>query len=383
MKKHLLIVLALVFVVLSLSSCGHQHAWSEWTVTTEATCTADGEQTRTCECGETEKQTIPTKGHTPGAEATCTTAQTCMVCNVELVEAGHKLSAATCTEAQKCTVCNAELAAALGHNPGEWVVITSATKTENGLREQSCTVCRDILKSEIIPAIGSEGLQFAQNSDGTYSVSGIGTCTDTEIVIPAMYNGKPVTSIGENAFYGCDFLRSLVVPSGVTSIGNYAFHNCRQLASVSLTDSVKTIGNYAFQGCGSLTSIVIPSGVTSIGNYAFCGCRNLANVVIPNSVTSIGDSVFAECRSLTKIVIPSGVTNIGSSVFFGCNSLTSVEIPNSVSSIGDFAFYGCSSLQTIQFGGTITRWGALSFGSAWNTNTGNYTVICNNGTVSK
>ena len=165
MKKHLLIVLALIVMVLSFSSCAHEHAWSEWTVTTEATCTADGEQTRTCECGETEKQTVPAKGHnpgaeadcttaqtctvcdaeltaakghTPGAEATCTIAQTCTVCSAELVAAGHKPGAeATCTEAQKCTVCNAELTAAKGHAFGEWVIIIPATKTENGLKDNS------------------------------------------------------------------------------------------------------------------------------------------------------------------------------------------------------------------------------------------------------
>ncbi len=36
------------------------HQWSEWTVTKEATCFADGEKTRTCSvCGETETEVIP------------------------------------------------------------------------------------------------------------------------------------------------------------------------------------------------------------------------------------------------------------------------------------------------------------------------------------
>ena len=42
---------------------GHDHTWSEWTVTTEATCTEAGVETRTCECGETEAREIEALGH--------------------------------------------------------------------------------------------------------------------------------------------------------------------------------------------------------------------------------------------------------------------------------------------------------------------------------
>ena len=41
----------------------HTHSFGEWTVTKEATCTEDGEQTRTCDCGYSETQVIPATGH--------------------------------------------------------------------------------------------------------------------------------------------------------------------------------------------------------------------------------------------------------------------------------------------------------------------------------
>ena len=41
----------------------HTHAFGAWTVTTPATCTADGVETRSCACGETETRTIPATGH--------------------------------------------------------------------------------------------------------------------------------------------------------------------------------------------------------------------------------------------------------------------------------------------------------------------------------
>ena len=47
----------------------------------------------------------------------------------------------------------------------------------------------------------SEGLEYTLSNDGTYySVTGIGTCTDTVIVIPNIYENLPVERIGESAF---------------------------------------------------------------------------------------------------------------------------------------------------------------------------------------
>ena len=42
----------------------HTHAFGVWTVTTPATCTASGAETRTCACGETETRLLPATGHT-------------------------------------------------------------------------------------------------------------------------------------------------------------------------------------------------------------------------------------------------------------------------------------------------------------------------------
>ncbi|MGM9632670.1 MAG: hypothetical protein ACI3XL_06240 [Eubacteriales bacterium] len=64
---------------------------------------------------------------------------------------------------------------------------------------------------EITPQIKeSVGLEFTLNDDGaTYSVTGLGTCADTDIVIPKAYEGKPVTGIGWRAFYDCSGLTDI------------------------------------------------------------------------------------------------------------------------------------------------------------------------------
>jgi len=97
----------------------------------------------------------------------------------------------------------------------------------------------------------SEGFTFAANADGSYTLTGIGTCTDTTLVIPATYLGQPVTAIGESAFAGKDILR------------------------IVLTDSVKTIGESAFSGCTSLAAIEIGTGLASVAENAFAGCGTI------------------------------------------------------------------------------------------------------------
>ena len=55
--------------------------------------------------------------------------------------------------------------------------------------------------------------------------------------------------IGDNAFWGCEYLTSIEIPDSVKSIGNLAFNFCKSLTSIEIPDSVKSIGNIAFSGC--------------------------------------------------------------------------------------------------------------------------------------
>jgi len=134
-----------------------------------------------------------------------------------------------------------------------------------------------------------------------------------------------VTSIGDEAFYGCRNLNNVTMPSSLTSIGEGAF-SFSSLTSVNIPSSVKSIGDGAFQFCENLSSITIPSSVTSIGNGAFMACPNLENIIIPSSVIFIGGHAFYDCRSLTSITIPSSVTFIGEYAFYDCRRLTSITL---------------------------------------------------------
>ena len=88
--------------------------------------------------------------------------------------------------------------------------------------------------------------------------------------IKSVVIGDFVTSIGDYAFYECNFLESVNIPDSVTSIGYQAFAYCYALLSVTIGNSVTNIDDEAFFFCTSLTSVIIPDSVTNIGSYLLC-----------------------------------------------------------------------------------------------------------------
>lgn len=262
-----------------------------------------------------------------------------------------------------------------------------------------------VLGLSIMVSAETEGLVFTQDPEGTaYSLTGY-SGDATEVVIPATYEGLPVTSIGESAFKDCEEITSVSIPSSVTIIKNYAFRSCDKLASVTFDENSQLveIGAYAFFGCRSLPGIELPSSLTTIGLSTFDSCDKLESITIPASVTYIGEYAFSWCiglneiivepgnsvyhsdgnclirtadktliagtntsvipdngsveiisrdsfscrGSLAEIVIPEGVTKIAKRAFIECTSLKMVSIPSTVTTIGDAAFSYCGSLESI------------------------------------
>lgn len=124
-----------------------------------------------------------------------------------------------------------------------------------------------------VPTTGSEGLTYTLNSDGRgYTCTGIGTCTETEIVLDT-YNGKPVTTIGYEAFRGCSQMTSISIPSSVTRIEQSAFRECTGLTSVVIPKRVTEISIQLFEGCTSLTSLTLPRNLKVIRIEALYNTR--------------------------------------------------------------------------------------------------------------
>ncbi|MGD1018645.1 MAG: leucine-rich repeat domain-containing protein [Verrucomicrobiia bacterium] len=207
------------------------------------------------------------------------------------------------------------------------------------------------------------------------------SCGTGALTIPSTINDLPVTSIGEDALYGCTVLTSVTIPASVTSIGDGAFSGCFRLTAImvdtnnliySSVDGVlfdqsqTTLIQYPGGQAGSYS---IPSSVTRIEDDAFYGCASLTNVTIGTSVTNIGNYAFADCTSLTGVTIPNGVTSIGDDAFFNCASLANVTIPASVVYIGYNAFANCTNLTAVYFQGNAPD---LDGCCVFSTDTGTY-----------
>ena len=148
-----------------------------------------------------------------------------------------------------------------------------------------------------------------------------------------------ITSIGDDAFYKCSSLQSVIISKNITSIGYKAFSQCTSLTSVTIPDSVTSIGRAAFSWCTSLTSITIPDSITVIKENTFEYCTSLTSITMSDSVTSIEGYAFIYCKALTSIVIPDSVTSIGMSTFKFCTSLKEVYCKATTPPAGDYDMF--------------------------------------------
>ena len=183
----------------------------------------------------------------------------------------------------------------------------------------------------------------------------------SDIVIPTVLGGCPVTTIGSYSFSLCQKIVSVVIPEGVTTIQYQSFSNCINLYTITIPNTVQLIGAHAFQGCKSLSSISIPDSVTEIGQSAFEGCISLVSVTIPGSVAGIADSTFEQCTSLSSVRILEGVGYISYDAFKQCTNLTTILLPKSVTNIGQSAFSYCGNLSSVTLPSGIAHISAYAF----------------------
>ena len=116
-----------------------------------------------------------------------------------------------------------------------------------------------------------------------------------DFAVPETIDGKPVVSIGDNAFCGAN-VNSLSVPDSVTNIG------------------VSAIG-----GAG-ISEFKIPSKLVRIGARAFSGCVYLTELELPSSLKVIEEGAFS-ASGLTKLSLPDGITEIPPDMCDGCSKI--------------------------------------------------------------
>jgi len=239
----------------------------------------------------------------------------------------------------------------------------------------------------------------------------------TKVVI-----GEGITTVGALAFYGCNNLATVELPSTVTHIERYAFYSCKSLSEFTVPEEVEYIGTYAFRKCSGLVGALTfekTSGwsagdkkisateltfmgyeLIAVENYKSEWTRDVnapEDVVDPNFIaggmirTNIkwtltytdetrttmkltvsgvgkmldqgtGTAPWYEYRSqIVEIEVQSGVTYIGRCAFYNLTKVTNVTLNEGLESIGDYAFNRCSALTEITIPSTVTKIGKDAF----------------------
>ena len=262
---------------------------------------------------------------------------------------------------------------------GEWDIITYPTDKTEGLKEQKCVECGEVLRSETLKA--STGLKFTKVGE-TYTLQGRGECKDTSVIVPSTYDGLPVTAIANSAFQGDTILVNIIVGEHVNSIGDAAFYSCTSLKSIDLPKAVTKTANNAFYNCSLLENVYfhgvlvdwlnidhaneysnpttnntnlyidgkllvdlyIPEGEIQVKQYAFVGCDSLKSLAMADTVNSIHVGAFKRALGLEKVEIGSSVLNIGEYAFAGCATLKDLTLGENLMEIGQYSFQNCVSL---------------------------------------
>ena len=177
--------------------------------------------------------------------------------------------------------------------------------------------------------IRSGDYSYALNSDSSSYIIIEYFGSESVVITPKKFNGKPVSRIG-----------------------SFAFYNQKNLLSITITENIKSLGGLSFWNCKDLKIVkFLSGGEYEIGHCAFRGCDKLKDVDLTD-VKILRASCFAWCPSLEKIICPKSVVYFGSNCFYRDNIDLTIQCDNiSLMTVEPYAFYFIGFNSKINFTG--------------------------------
>lgn len=226
---------------------------------------------------------------------------------------------------------------------------------------------------------------FGVLADGTAVVRGY-TGQDTDLVIPSVLGGYPVSTIGADAFSGREELRSVTLPETLRTIEENAFTRCKGLESITLPEGLASVGNNAFGWCTGLKTIHLPLSLEKLGVAPLRWCTGLESITVAPEHAAFASVdglllrksdgallAYPAAREDEEVTLPAGVKSIAPGAFMGvrirnlclnsdllrldagafteCDSLTTIELPASLTEISEAAFARATSLRAFILAG--------------------------------
>ena len=391
------------------SDPSHTHNFGDWTTVKPATCSEEGEQTRTCTvCGYVQTKKLPMLSHEytnkweyddsehyhvcticgekvntephvliwkVDVDSTATDIglrhSECTICGYtgkkEVLPVGHTHTYTTswfyndtshyhvCTE---CGVADTKTP----HSFGDWTLTQPPTLTQKGERVRTCSVCGykenqtiDVLTpgTPTEPSGASDTVSTipSEPSDTTSMVPS--EPSDTASVIPS--EPSDTTSMIPSEPSGTT---STVPskPSGSTSVAPSKPSDAVQPSEPSKKPLKKNASATVKSNGATYTYKVTNAKTNGSGTVTLIKTTSASTMRVPDKVklkghyykvTALDAKAFQKKTTVTSITIGNNVTKIPDSAFVGCKKLQKISLGSGITKIGTKAFQNDSKLKTI------------------------------------
>ena len=123
------------------------------------------------------------------------------------------------------------------------------------------------------------------------------------VIVPDEIEGKPVTSMGNNAFYE-KTVRCVTLPDSIREMGHHTFGGCTHLVYASMPESLEVLPDATFESCFRLRDPGLNDGLKRIEYTAFWGTHYMTELYLPETLEEIDDNAFVGCDYLGYIIVP-------------------------------------------------------------------------------